>query len=408
MKKMLVLAALIFLAMVMFAGTVLADSSAEVNDVSANASAAASASNTQMQDQSQVVNAAGGSVNNLRGHIQPLTGPSGDFVGASAAPNSDDWQEFKCQPLLRVFTSEQLRSAAKGSIIQSSLRQEKVKADGENVVRLDRIPQDAVLRGEFVVEGKDGEGLLAPLSKAILTAAETTNAHRVFVWVRLKRGAKNSGLSIGSGAGGAISSPNTSKAIGLGGLLGWTWADVTEACIVKVWAFGDGPIDPPNRLCPCGGCAPASAKPAEVKPTTPAKEPPPAPKAEVVPTPAKKCPPTPVEREIAERHGLRWPCLTLSHNNGQIHSLTGFGWIDHFRCSDNRRDILAAVEQFEAAEKNLLGLDAKKYHRKEAQVLLSKVYTAWVACVFELDGRKAAIEFAKKHGLAVIPPGIAR
>lgn len=412
-KKTAVLTAIAFW-IVMVVGAPLA-----LADVNADAAASAAQSQTQQQNQQQqqrLVNTttatggAGGNGGNVNGsvvmtspreHIQAPAGPSGNFVGAPETPFSDGWEELTCQPLLQVFTLEQLESAAGGGKVKSVLRQKKVKeSDGAPVVRLDWIPEGFgdVLLGEFIVEGKNGQGILAPLSRAVLAAKEATNTHRVFVWVKLKKGAKNSGLSIGSGAaGGKLWGPDSAAgAVALGGLIGTTWASITEAMVVKVWAFNDGSITPPPGLEVCG----VYYAPAPPAPTTL-----PAIREEAV-EPA--CNPIPILDRILGLNEKIRACTRFCVNNLQLRKEMGDELVRLFVCTGEKKNLQSAISQYEIAEKNYRhGWDISS-HQAEADGVIAQVYYNWAGVICELYGSERAKEFAKEKKLERFPQGIAR
>lgn len=406
MKKVLGIFTLVFF-LVMFAGNVLADSDADAN--ASVRGVRATAINNQIQDQSQITNVTGGAVNiNSRDLLKADPGANGTITAvAPAVPQG--YTIIKCVPFRR-FDREQI-GRGKGRITEKTILFSSKVSSGM-ITRLDYVPAREESLASVTVKGNVGEGFLSPMLKGLdCLAREGVQIVRFVAFYKPVCAGDTYGLALGSGGAGSISSPTTGKAIAAGATIGWSRVAPAEYYEVMIWAFGDGPTDPPTGVCPCGGCG---EKPASPQTPSGLNGQPTGPKTHekvvgldrlLVPAP---CPSTPVEREIAERYGYKWPCLTLSHNNGQIHAITGMAWVKHYKCSGKPRDLSAAIEQFKAAEKNLKSLDAKKRHGKEAGILLAQVYKFWAGCIWQLYSRDAAMRFAKEKGLRGIPAGIAR
>ena len=413
---------LVVLLSVFCANVVFAQSNATVTGVNADADVKNDLNNYQDQDQYQWMYMGGATSTGTGGTVSYKAGrgfPNGQelpsFVG-SGNGSMDDLKPMTCVPLLRVFKFEQLE-AAQGSKfwggVNVSLRQEEVSEfNKEPVTRLELIPigPSDELVAEIMVEGKEGQGLLPPLSKAILIAKKKTNTNRVCVWYGIKRGGRTSGISIGSGVAGSQlfgSSEMTGGTVGLGGLIGTTWSHPTVAVVVKVWAFNPGSTTPPPGMDPCEQQVVKNPPPTPT-PTPVVPAPAPAPKPEVKAPPCKDGCCT-ILRRIVELDRDIANCYPWCFNNMKLRVEAGDAAIAAWKCTGEGQYLDSAIYHFSRAEMNYRrGGDDIRKNQTEADRLLHEAHYSWSGVIYQLYGEGAAKAFAVKKGLERIPGGYAR
>jgi len=346
---------------------------------------------------------------NKRNQITAQPGVSGSFVGAPMIQPSKDWQLFTCQPFFKSFTNEELRVMSKGaggffsSGIQKSMRIEEVESyDESTIVRLDWIPfgpNDKVL-GEFEYQADEPMPLGNALSHVLLQAKKETNTHRVVVWIRIKGIAKNSGFSIGSGAGAArLWGPDmdaTAGALAIGGLIGTTSAYVEEEWAIRVLALNDGEINPPAGVEVCGLTVSAPTSQVEVQ------------EEEIEPA----CDPQPIISRIKQLEEGTKNCPTDCLNNEMLRKQMGDAYLDLFYCTGDKDALVKAIAEYKKAEKNFLEGREPNGTRTStlqgAQDILYKAHYNSALAILELSGPDAETSFAQfeklgKRGDGLMP-----
>jgi hypothetical protein len=329
------------------------------------------------------------------------------YVGAPVA-DSKGWAKFVCGPLFQVFTIERINNMldsgsfwdSKGSVLDAIMAKrvravvhEKFsgKADNRPIVRLDWIPSGKAdkLLGEFQCDGQYGWPVGASLARCLHEAKQQTNTTRVVVWFSEEKDGKNSGFSIGSGAAASKMFVNNGVdesigSVALGGLLGSTYASVEKRYNVKLWAFNDGPTNPPDGLDVC-------------KPPMP-------PVVQAPPPPTCDASSIRIEIEILKRQIAA--CKYWGIDNMRLRFLKANKEAALAKCTGENGYYSDAIKDYELAEKNYLKGKDIKANRAEADQLLQKVYWNWAAVIREVYGRDAEIAFAQSKKMTTMPSGI--
>ncbi len=103
-----------------------------------------------------------------------------------------------------------------------------------------------------------------------------------------------------------------------------------------------------------------------------------------------------IRRQIKEYEEKVRACTMLCFDNLTYRRALGNLNIDMYLCTGDRMYLETAKSHFDYVERNYLGGYDIKKNKTEAERIMAEVYFHWSGCVYVLQGRDAAHDFAKK------------
>lgn len=356
----------------------------------------------QKQEQEQKQDAHSSAiVTSPRSHVNSIPGTVGTLLTVAPIMADGKWHTRLCDE----YTVEELENMKDSSSyinregfllvnlftspIERTLRVKTFKGEVSKsaVVRLvPDLPGNKVLA---VYEGSGAKGvpLDAMIAYAGLEGVHDTGELSLVVEYRARDIASLSGVGVGSGAAAAVSSADSARSgsMSVGAIVGFSEAYTKYVYDIKVKVVKAS----------AAALAAASCVPTTQTDETPAYVP-------------AKCSTDETWKKIKELKREVQKCTRYCYNNLTLRSALGEAYIDLYECTGDKKFLREAIYHFEVAERNFrLGHDISA-HQGEASQVMNQVYYNWAGCVWETQGKKAALKFKAAKKLERIPMGFAR
>ena len=229
------------------------------------------------------------------------------------------------------------------------------------------------------------------LGMAESACKENSGSRRVAMRARILKDGVTVGESLGLGAAAAkvTGGGDEGVAFAAGGQLGTNRTRVEDYVEFEILCLNDGPTKFDERW----------LKKEEPKPA-------PLPPPPVIEKP--KCDADKIRERITELEKKIHECKLYCFSNLGYRKAIGDAFIDLFVCTGDKENLRKAIEHYQIAERNYRQGPDIKLHQFEADGLIAQVYYNWAGCIRELNGREAAMKFAREKSLERIPTGFAR
>lgn len=110
-----------------------------------------------------------------------------------------------------------------------------------------------------------------------------------------------------------------------------------------------------------------------------------------------------IRKRIEELKREVQKCTRYCYNNLTLRNALGDAYIELYTCTGEKKHLKEASYNYGVAERNYRNGHDISAHRVEADQVIAQVYYNWAGCKSILEGRKAAMAFAKAKKLERIP-----
>lgn len=334
-----------------------------------------------------------------------------NFVVPIKPSTPEGWKILGCEYIVSEFKLGQLRRAAEGAsfmkkrgtfwfalltddVEYSILSSRNANLGDETIVRLmvkvpKRLKSDK-LYGEAEGVGRYGAPLGQIMAATIIGLVERTGVTDVIIYWDYLLESTSMGNTVGLGTVGSGTEKNAAGSVAIGAAGSTTYSLTSIAYRVKVQAFSNMSGDyfsceePPIYVPP----APPVVKP----------EPKPAPAPQV-----KACDPSSIFTRIEELKQRIKECTRWCLNNLQLRSKLAEAYVDLYQCTEDKRYLNSAIEQFKIAERNYFRGHDIRANQAEADRLIAQDYYYWSGCINVLYGPDAADRFAAEKRVEKVP-----
>lgn len=236
---------------------------AKIKDVSSTANASVGQTISQNFDIGDQINSSV-TTDEKRQMVSAYPGAMGGFVNAPMTPDMKSWVPIIGDPHFQKISNNKLKNLKvtcpgllNGVICLYDLHLAKEfmlettsgnVAENEDDITILQYPSSYIHQGDEIIQtviivGDPRFTDEAPIYMALKRVKEQSHSRRVYLEARLKSTNMNEGLSLATGATGAVisqSPDNVAGAIALGGLIGKTWAYIWKNYDIQVKALNDG------------------------------------------------------------------------------------------------------------------------------------------------------------------------